>query len=311
MRSTKKQAISRRGFLKGASAGAISVASAIHINGGEPEPIPALDAHTHFYDPNRPQGVPWPGKQDQRLYRTVLPGEFKELTKKHHVRSTIVVEASPWLEDNQWLLDLARKEPFLVGVVGRLDPAQNDFEKNFNRFARDPLFRGIRVNHADLRRGLEQKAYLANLNLLVKHDRELDVNGGPDELRIVINHAANVRIDGKAPPVEWRNGMRAAAAGKLVFCKVSALVEGTRRKRGDVPGNVDFYRQILDALWDLYGENRLIYGSNWPVSENAAPYAMVHEIVRGYFQKRGALVAEKFFLRNAVAAYKPVNRSPK
>src|SRR5438552_2260068 len=87
-----------------------------------PVSVRAIDAHTHFYDPHRPQGVPWPGKGDKLLYRTVLPPEFKQLTKKHHVQGTIVVEASPWLEDNQWLLDLAAKEPFIVGVVGRLDP---------------------------------------------------------------------------------------------------------------------------------------------------------------------------------------------
>lgn len=101
-----------------------SAASATHGGDGEPELAPALDAHTHFYDPGRPQGVPWPGKEDKLLYRTVLPGDFKKLTKNHRVVSTIVVEASPWLEDNQWLLDLAARDPFVVGVVGHLDPGR-------------------------------------------------------------------------------------------------------------------------------------------------------------------------------------------
>jgi L-fuconolactonase len=311
MNLTEQRSPDRRQFL---AAGALALASSTLVSA----------AHTHFYDPTRPQGVPWPGKDDKRLYRRVLPAEFKDLTKKHNVRSTIVVEASPWLEDNQWLLDLARKEPFIVGVVGRLDPAQADFAKNLARFVRDPVFRGIRVNHAELRKGIEQKAFLDNLRLLVKHDRELDLNGGLDlpadverlaraipDLRIVINHAANLRIDGNAPPENWLKRMRAAAAGKNVYCKVSALVEGTGRKRGDVPANGEHYRPILDALWDLFGENRLIYGSNWPVSENAAPYATVFEIVHAYFRKRGAVAAEKFFERNAVAAYKPADRNRK
>jgi L-fuconolactonase len=324
MLSTEQHAMTRRVFLQTASVGLAGLASAAQGNAAEPEPIPGLDAHTHFYDTSRPQGVPWPGKQDKLLYRPVLPDEFKQLTTKQHIRSTIVVEASPWLEDNQWLLDLAAKEPFIVGVVGHLDPASDAFARHFDRFARDPLFRGIRINHADLRRGLEQKAYLDNLRLLVKHDRELDVNGGPDmpadvaklagalpELRIVINHAANLKIDGEPVPADWRKDMRSAAVGKQVFCKVSALVEGTRRTKGDAPAEVEYYRPTLDALWELFGEDRLLYGSNWPVSESAAPYATVHEIVRSYFQKKGNAVAEKFFLRNAVAAYKPVNRNRK
>src|SRR3954454_16774698 len=80
----------------------------------------SIDTHTHFYDPTRKEGVPWPGKGDKVLYRPVLPKEFKKLAAPFGVTGTVVVEASPRVEDNQWLLDLARDEPFLVGVVGRL-----------------------------------------------------------------------------------------------------------------------------------------------------------------------------------------------
>lgn len=324
MSPTEPLAINRRRFLFTSAATVASLPLASLARGAEPELVPALDAHTHFYDPRRPQGVPWPDKQDKLLYRPVLPAEFKKLAEKQRVRSTIVVEASPWLEDNQWLLDLAEKDAFIVGVVGHLDPASAEFAKHLDRFARAPLFRGIRINHSDLRRALDRQAYLDHLRLLTKHDRALDVNGGPEmpadvarlsqalpELRIVINHAANLKIDGAAVPSDWLKGMRAAAAGKQVFCKISALVECTRRNKGDAPADVAFYRPVLDAVWDVFGEDRLLYGSNWPVCEQSAPYATVHEIVRAYFDKRGNAAAEKFFLRNSVAAYKPVDRSRK
>jgi len=321
MNSSLRHTMNRREFLRSGAAGIVALDGATSLRAAEPDPPPAMDTHTHFYDPKRPQGVPWPGKNDKLLYRTVLPAEFKELTRKFNVRSTIVVEASPWVEDNQWLLDLAAKEPFIAGIVGHLDPGGDDFAKNFERFARDPLFRGIRVNHTELRKGLEQKKYLDHLNLLAKQDRELDVNGGPDmpadvarltkllpELRIVINHEANVTIDGKPAPKAWRDGLSAAAEGKHVFCKVSALVEGTRRNKGDAPDDVEFYRPVLDALWEVFGADRLIYGSNWPVSESAAPYSRAHQIVLTYFQKRGAGAVEKYLMRNALAAYKPPER---
>jgi len=130
----------------------------------------------------------------------------------------------------------------------------------------------------------------------------------PPGLRVVINHAANLRVDGKPVPADWLRGMRAAAEGKQVFCKVSALTEGTGHTRGEAPTEVDFYRPVLDSLWETFGADRLIYGSNWPVCLNAASYATVHGIVRTYFEKRGQGAAEKFFLRNAVAAYKPAER---
>ena len=68
-----------------------------------------IDCHTHFYDPSRPQGVPWPAKSSN-LYRTVLPAEFKALPKFRPVHGTVIVEASQWIEDNDWLIDLAKCE---------------------------------------------------------------------------------------------------------------------------------------------------------------------------------------------------------
>lgn len=279
----------------------------------------AIDAHTHFYDPTRPEGVPWPGKDDALLYRPVLPAELKRLTRGLNVSGTIVVEASPWPEDNQWLLDLAAREPFIVGVVGRLDTAGDDFGKQLARFAEDKRFRGVRINHDELKTALDRPAQLDRLRLLAENDRELDVNGGPEmptdvarlaravpELRIVINHAANLQIDGKRVPESWRSGMRAAAKGERVCCKVSALAEGTRKTHGDAPAEVDYYRPVLDALWEIFGEDRLIYGSNWPVSDRAAPYATVYRIAYAYFEEKGRQALEKFLRLNAIAAYRPV-----
>jgi len=86
-----------------------------------------------------------------------------------------------------------------------------------------------------------------------------------------------------------------------VFCKVSALVEQTAKK--DAPREVDYYHPVLDALWKLFGDDRLIFGSNWPVSDRAAPLAAVVGVVRGYFAAKGARAAAKFFRENSQIAY--------
>src|SRR5579859_505175 len=113
----RKHLLDRREFLTSslmATAGAALAADA--------QPGTIIDAHVHFYDPTRPQGVPWPGKDDKLLYRRFLPEHFKALTREHKVGGAIVVEASSWLEDNQWVLDLAKDEPFVLGLVGHLTP---------------------------------------------------------------------------------------------------------------------------------------------------------------------------------------------
>src|SRR5262249_47502406 len=149
----------------------------------------------------------------------------------------------------------------------------DDFEKHLRRFSRDSIYRGLRISHGELTTGLKGKL-VERCKLLIDHGLELDVNGGPDmpadvarlagelaRLRIVINHCANLRIDGHEPPRAWREGMQAAAQHPNVFCKVSALVEQTDRK--PAPREVEYYRPVLDTLWNLFGEDRLIFGSNW------------------------------------------------
>lgn len=314
--------VTRRDFLASAAVGAgLSLVPTARAAEGDAATPLAVDAHTHFYDPARPQGVPWPAKDNQLLYRTVLPEDFLRVAIPHRVTRTIVVEASAWVEDNQWILDLAAREPAIVGFVGRLTPGEEGFAAHLARFAANPLYRGIRVGGAQLAAGLERAEYRRDLARLAERDLELDVNGGPDlletvnrlareipALRIVINHVANVKIDGRAPPEAWRRGIEAAARHPQVYCKVSALAENTGAQAGEAPKEVDFYRPLLDALWDTFGEDRLIYGSNWPVSDRGAPYSVVYAIVAKYVGEKGREAESKFFEGNALRAYKWVVR---
>src|SRR5262245_27953453 len=93
--------VDRRTVFATGAAAALSTAWPAY---GEESKPPIIDCHTHFYDPSRPGGVPWPGKDDKVLYRTVLPKQFREVAGPLGVTGTVVVEASPLVEDNQWLL---------------------------------------------------------------------------------------------------------------------------------------------------------------------------------------------------------------
>jgi L-fuconolactonase len=289
------------------------VAWVAHGNFVQEKPtLEIIDAHVHFFDPLRPTAPSRP-KTDKPLPKPILPEDLKKIAQPLGAVGAIVVEASPLLEDNQWWLDLAAKDPFVIGVVGRLDPASDEFEKNLRRFAGNPRFRGIRITHNELKAGLNGNL-VNRLKLLVDLNLALDVLGGPDtpadvarlaaelpKLRIVIDHAANLRIDGNEPPKSWRDGMAAAAKHRNVSCKVSALVEQTGRKQA--PRDVKHYRPVLDSLWTYFGEDRLIFGSNWPISNGGAPYETVVGIVRDYFAEKGDRAAAKFFLENAKAVY--------
>jgi len=277
-----------------------------------------IDAHTHLYDPTRPQGVPWPPKDNESLYRTVLPHHYREVAEPHGVDGAVVVEASEWVEDNQWVLDVAEDEPFIKGVVGNLDPSQPEFGAHVQRFAANPLFLGIRLR-GQVTDHLDCGYVTVALKQLAKADLVADILVRPEhlpataslaeaapDLRIVVNHVAGVFIDGNAPDPAWCDGIRAVAAHPNVYCKVSGLCSHSRQV--PAPTDAGFYKPTIDVLWDAFGEDRLIYGSDWPVSAQAMDYADVIRVVREYFDAKGATAAEKYFCHNSKAAYKWLDR---
>ena len=280
-----------------------------------------MDTHTHFYDPTRPQGVPWPPKDDAFLYRRVLPGEFVGLTRPLGVTGTVVVEASAWVEDNQWVLDLAARERVIVGLVGHLKPGRPGFEQDLARFAAHPLFRGIRTGLWGVTMAPEDPDFVGDLRRLAVRDLALDVLVGPEQLdvvrrlaaavpdlRIVVDHCANVRIDGRPPPEAWVTGIGRLASHRNVYMKVSGLVEGSGRTGQAAPAALEFYGPVLDVIWNAFGEDRVIFGSNWPVSARFADYATVLRIVREYFQAKGPGPATKYFRGNAARVYRLARR---
>lgn len=272
-----------------------------------------IDTHTHFYDPTRPEGVPWPNQNDALLYRKVMPDDYKKLAEPEGVTGTVVVEASRWVEDNQWILDLAAKEKFIVGFVGNLNPNDVNFEENLNRFSANTLFRGIRLGGGHLQ-SLGDSEFIKNIEKLAKKELTLDLLINPEALKqvpalvehtptmqVVINHIAGVRVDGNQPDADWVSAIQDAARYPNVYCKVSGLAEHTGQK--PAPDDVAYYTPTIDVLWKAFGEDRLIYGSNWPVSERFAEYKVVQKIVDDYFSTKGNEAKEKYFWKNAKAAY--------
>jgi predicted TIM-barrel fold metal-dependent hydrolase len=118
-------------------------------------------------------------------------------------------------------------------------------------------------------------------------------------LRIIIDHLPqftpaaddNVRELGKRPQV---------------YVKISEVL---RRVDGRVPTDLNFYRPKLDELFGIFGEDRLLFGSDWPNSDNWAPYSQVLGIVHEYFTVKGLARAEKYFRKNSIAAYRWRERS--
>jgi len=290
-----------------------------------PAPVPIIDTHIHLFDPTRPQGVPWPEKSDAVLYHPALPERYRKIATPLGITGAIEVEASPWLEDNQWVLDVAAKDTIIVGTVGNLEPGKPDFRKHLERFHRNPLFRGIRYGNLwgrNFSGELSRPDFISDLKALADAGLALDTaNQDPvliaavvrltdrvPNLRVVIDHLP--QLDPPAEPAfhrAYQADLQELGKRPQVYVKISEVI---RHVDGRVPTGLNFYRPRLDELCNIFGEDRLLYGSDWPNSDLWGSYAQVLAVVREYFTSKGPSVAEKYFWKNSVAAYGWVKRDP-
>ena len=267
--------------------------------------------------------MPWPSRKDAILYQPALPDRYRKIAAPLGVMGAIEVEASPWLEDNQWVLDIAAKDTMIVGTVGDLEPGKPEFRKDLDRFHRNPLFLGIRYGNLwdrNIGTELSKPQFIADIKALADAGLELDTaNPTPaliadmvrltdqvPNLRLVIDHLAQMEPPADQAALQrYQADLRELGKRPQVFVKISEVL---RRANGKVPLDLNFYRTRLDEFWDIFGQDRLIYGSDWPNSDLWASYPQVLKLAREYITSKGPEAAEKFFWKNSVRAYRWVKR---
>ena len=287
--------------------------------------MPILDTHVHLYDTTRPEGVPWPPKTNTLIYKKTLPDRLRQACAGLGVVGAIELECSPWLEDNQWVLDVIEKDTIMVGTVGNLEPGKRDFAKQLERFARNPLFLGIRYGYLwdrDMRVELGKPAFVEGVRMLADWGLTLDtanpsvraledivtLTDKVPALRVVLDHLPKLPEPPPGPERRaYRSAMRSLGARPNVYAKVSAVL---RDVGGSVPDDIEVYRLKLDEMWGTFGEDRVLYGSDWPNSEPLGPYPKVLGIVRKYVSEKSRSAQEKYFWRNSVKAYRWKKRAP-
>jgi predicted TIM-barrel fold metal-dependent hydrolase len=292
--------------------------------------IPILDAHIHLFDPTRPGGVPWPFKTDTVLYKPALPARYEQVTQGLGVVGAIAVEASPLASDNDWVLQQAAGNTKIVGVVGNLIPGSPTFAAQLDRLHTNPLLVGIRYGNLwdrDLYADIRKPGFVPDLRRLASAGLtstglSLD-SANPDarlieallalsqqvpELRIVIDHLPNATLPTEADALKqyWAN-LRALGQNPRVFFKLSEVPVRQGERLRTEPS---FYREKLDALWAIFGEDRILFGSDWPNSDHIATYAETLGIVREYVAAKGPEASEKYFWKNSIAAYRWKPRRP-
>lgn len=277
--------------------------------------IPVIDTHIHLYDTNRSEGVPWPPSTDEVLYRPVLSQHFDAICKTDDIAATVIVEASDRVEDNQWVLDLVKHNPQrYLGLVGNLPIGTDEFAGHLERFAADKRFVGLRMRQRPGEENFFTDAVWRDLQLLAEKGLTLDVLMSNFDLadvsqvaeqvpslKILINHLTGLTITGQPAEADWTAAVKRAATHPNVYCKVSGIFQRSGQRPS--PKNLSYYAPIFQVVYDAFGEDRIIYGSNWPVTDRGGEYQEQLSIINEFFAPKGHKLLEKLYWKNASKFY--------
>lgn len=278
--------------------------------------VPIVDTHVHLWDVDDPQGIGWP-PPGHPLYRSFLDRHFHPVAAAQGVRATVLVQSGSRVYENFWTLRASesRKE-FYAGVVGNLSPVigTERFDALFDACARDPRYVGFRLSRAPSKEDFFHDRVWGHLARLAERGRTLDVLIGGftlkdvdrvarrlPGLKIMVNHGGGGPIDGGPLDPGGRADLEAAARHPNVSCKLSGFFD--RAAIRPAPRDLAYYRPRLDVLWEHFGEDRLVFGSDWPVTELDGAYADYLRLIRTYVREKGPAAVEKVFHRNAVRFY--------
>jgi predicted TIM-barrel fold metal-dependent hydrolase len=300
--------ITRRALLGAATARVAALA--------QPAGLPIIDTHIHLYDPTRPQSVPYPAPDAP----TALPDRYRADVEPLGIRGGIKVEASPWVEDNLWVLDLIAKHTFIVGVIGNLDPLDAKFREYLERYHRNKLFLGIRYGNIwgyNLVSAVAKPEFIDNMKAFAETgltfetanprydliEAALRLTDKVPNLRVVLGHLPALALPTESGALgKYANNLRELRQ-RNVYAKLSALM-----KRGEEQRDPSQYKPMLDFLWDIFGEDRVVYAGGWPGSLTKMKAEL--RILQNWFDAKGKTASGKFFWKNSVDAFRWVKREP-
>lgn len=239
-----------------------------------------IDAHQHFWSLKRGD-YGWLTPEMGLIYRDFAPADLIPLIMRNGIDKTILVQAAPTESETHFLLGLAEVTPFVAGVVGWTDFESKDAPWRIADLARNKLLVGLRPMVQDL----ADPKWLARNDLSAAFDAVADaglifdalvlpehlpalatmMRRHPD-LPVVIDHVAKPTLRKGVPESFWEH-MSVLAQLPQCVCKLSGLLTEARKN-----ANADDLKPVFKRLHGLFGSERLLWGSDWPVLTLAASY---------------------------------------
>ncbi len=271
-----------------------------------------IDAHQHFWQRSRGDYA-WLAEEKPVLRDyDYLPGNLAPELSSCDITGTILVQAAETTEESRFILELAAKTDFILGVVCWLDFDDPNYRDLLDQYQKYPKCVGIRP----VLQGIEQTDWIlephriAILQELAARKLTFDALVQPrhlstvakllnivPELKVVIDHGAKPFI--KAGEIEpWGSEMKALASQGAVWCKLSGLVT-----EASEIWQTEHLVPYMETLFEAFGPDKLMWGSDWPVVKSASDYASWFHIAYNFIASYGEQAVQKVFGDNASDFY--------
>jgi L-fuconolactonase len=272
-----------------------------------------IDSHQHFwkFDPVRDS---WIDESMAVIQKDFYPEDLAPILNKHHIDGCVAVQADQSEVETGFLLNLAEHDDFIKGVVGWVNLMDPHVRERIAHYSSFKKLKGVR----HVLQGEPDRAYMLNpqfmkgIAALKNYDLAYDLLILPDQLgyanqfaknipgvRFVIDHIAKPDI--KNQNIEkWAKRIKTIAGHENVWCKVSGMVTEADWQQWKISD----FEPYLDVVFETFGINRVMFGSDWPVCNVAGGYDKMIAIVESYVSKLSAAEQARFWGLNAIEFYK-------
>ncbi len=272
-----------------------------------------IDSHQHFWRYTA-ASYPWMTDKLASLRRDYLPEDLAPLLKQTGLDGCVAVQAQQTVAEARWLLALADAHPIIKGVVGWVDLQSDRVEEQLAELARHPRFVGVRhvVQDEPDDNFMLRPAFQRGIGKLRQFNLAYDILVFPKQLpasiqlaanfpeqRFVLDHIAKPFIrDGTISP--WSEQIRELAKAPNVWCKVSGMITEAKW----TGWRAEDFRPYLDVVFEAFGVERLMFGTDWPVATLAGTYQEVHQLAASYVRNLTAEQQARFFGGSATEFYR-------
>jgi L-fuconolactonase len=267
-----------------------------------------IDTHQHFWQLGR-FAYSWLTPKLNVLYRDYLPAEFLPQMAASGIRRSLLVQADSSTAETAWLLELAEQNPTIAGVVGWVNLAVSDLEKTLTAFQEAHGIKGVRPDTP--KSDLAIESMLPGLRLLGRLGLTCDLLCNPKSLKIIqalVEQAPGTQFivdhlgGGTIIPggsLEWGKSMQPLARLPNVALKVSGYLAYAQPR----PPLLSTLRPYIASALDLFGTERLVFGSDWPVCTQGGAYIDAVNLLQSALSEINPLEQAAIWGGNAVRIY--------